>query len=359
MKRIFFLIFMMIGWIGCQSKTPSTQTNQPPTKLAIPPHGAYPGAYIDFGDSEDDVTLEKIENFQNMVHHHLAIVASSSYWGQQTFPRRNLDIIRANGSVPLIYWSPWDHPYDQDKGPDRFSLRNILAGKWDSYIDQWAEQAKAYGGPILVSWGLEMNGTWFPWSGCFYGGSKPIPNTHPQKFEGPELYKKAYRYVVDRVRSHHVTNIQWVFHANNYSYPEDPWNLVAQYYPGKNYVDWLALSVYGRQFDYEHDVTFKDSMDYPYQEICQLDPDKPVMLAEWGIGDFGNPQKKADWITEALEAMSTKYPRLKAAVFWHERWQNSDETYSNLRVNSSPESLAAYKKGISEPFWLSTPQFLP
>jgi hypothetical protein len=60
-----------------------------------------------------------------------------------------------------------------------------------------------------------------------------------------------------------------------------------------------------------------------------------------------------------------QYPMLKAAVFWNERWQNEpftnpDGTYqdggmSNLRVNSSPESLEAYRKGVGDDYWLGRP----
>jgi hypothetical protein len=50
-----------------------------------------------------------------------------------------------------------------------------------------------------------------------------------------------------------------------------------------------------------------------------------------------------------------KYPRLKAAIFWHERWQNDDGSYSNLRVNSSRASLQAYRDGLANPFWIGRP----
>jgi hypothetical protein len=45
---------------------------------------------------------------------------------------RNLEIIVRHDAIPLVYWSPWDRPYEQDHGPDRFSLDTILAGKWDA-----------------------------------------------------------------------------------------------------------------------------------------------------------------------------------------------------------------------------------
>jgi len=54
---------------------------------------------------------------------------------------------------------------------------------------------------------------------------------------------------------------------------------------------------------------------------------------------------------------AAKYPRLKAADFWHERWQNGDDSYSNLRVNSSTGSLNAYRSGVASPFWIGRPSW--
>jgi hypothetical protein len=49
-----------------------------PVEVVMPEHGAYTGAFMDFGDEEDDVTLEMIEDFETMVGKHQAIIASSS-----------------------------------------------------------------------------------------------------------------------------------------------------------------------------------------------------------------------------------------------------------------------------------------
>jgi len=307
---------------------------------------------MDFGESEDNVTLEQIEAFEEAVGKHQAIVASSSYWGEQSFPLHNLEIITRHNAIPLIYWSPWDRPYVMERGPDRFSLDAIIAGKWDAYIDSWARQAKTFGRPIFVAWGLEMNGNWFPWSGYFYGGGKELSK---DVYAGPDLYKKAYRYIVDRVRATGAKNIIWVFHVQNYSYPSGKWNHFEEYYPGDDYVDWLAMSAYGKQFRDERWVSASDTMVYAYDNLCGLNPDKPVMLAEWGIGEFPKAGDKAQWITEAFQTMKTRFPRLKAAVFWSERWENDDGTYSNLRVTSSPKALEAYRRGAADLFWLDRP----
>lgn len=347
-----------LAWYWQSTSTPfidaySTPAPPPPgATLAVPEKGVYSGAYLDWGEKEDDVTLEGIENFEELTGRPLAIVASSSYWGEQTFPGRNLRIIRNHGAMPLVYWSPWDRPYNQDAPPGRFALTRILKGEWDAYIDHWADSAAQFGTPVFVCFGLEMNGTWFPWSGWFYGAGKK--SRSGEDFAGPETYKQAYRYVVDRVRARGAKNILWVFHANNYSYPRDSWNNIARYYPGSNYVDWLGLSVYGKQFHDDDWAVFKPLLDWPYQELCALDPVKPIMLAEWGVGEFPNSGSKAEFITDAQKLIPT-YPRIHAAVFWHERWQNADGTYSNLRVDSSAATLEAFRRGLANPGWITQP----
>jgi hypothetical protein len=75
-----------------------------------------------------------------------------------------------------------------------------------------------------------------------------------------------------------------------------------------------------------------------------------------GIGEYPNSGDKGAWTTEAM-TLSKTYSRLKAMVFWHERWENEDGTYSNLRVHSSPTALEAYRKSVADSYWLGTPQF--
>lgn len=342
---------------GCQSEEPAKVEARGPQELVMPGKGAYTGAYVDFGEGEDDVTYDAITSFEQMTGKHLAIVAFGNFWGEQAFPEKTVRIVSGYGAIPMIYWSPWDRPYAEDRGPDRFSLPDILAGKWDAYIDQWADAARSYGKPILVSWGLEMNGTWFPWSGVYYGGGRVIGHKEGQPLHaGPELVKQAFRYVVDRVRARKADNILWGFHANHYTLPHVPWNMMANYYPGAEYVDWLGLSVYGKMLQSEEWNSFDKVMDAAYQEICRLDPQKPVILAEWGVGEFP-PASKAEFIAKGFADLPTRYPRVKGAVYWHERWENTDGSYSNLRVNSSPEALDAYRGGVASPYWFDRPQF--
>lgn len=327
------------------------------TRLVIPERQAYTGAYIDFGQNEDTVTFEVLEGFEALAGRHQAIIGFSNDWAKQAFPLQQIRVITAYGAIPLIYWNPWERPQDPGKKSNIFNLNDIINGAWDEYIERWARDAASTGRPILVSWGLEMNGTWFPWSGIFYGGKTVVVDTDPPRYQGPETFKKAYRHVVDRVRAAGAVNVQWVFHPNNTSEPDEPWNRMKNYYPGDAYVDWLGLSAYGQQYPHTGWIPFQKVLPEYYREICSITPDKPFILAEWGVGEFPKSGSKAAWLAEAFERFPVEFPRLKAAVYWHERWQNADGSYSNLRINSSEASLAAYRKGISHPFWLDTPLF--
>src|SRR5207249_1005196 len=169
---ISITLALVCALCACRKSARSSIDSNAAVEVVIPEHGAYTGAFMDFGDTEDEVTLEIIEEFETMVGKHQAIIASSSYWGEQTFPTANLNVIWRHGSLPLLFWSPWDKPYEQNRGPDKFGLNEIIAGKWDDYIDKWADAARNFGHPLIVVFGVEMNGTWFPWSGAYYGGAE-------------------------------------------------------------------------------------------------------------------------------------------------------------------------------------------
>ena len=119
--------------------------------------------------------------------------------------------------------------------------------------------------------------------------------------------------------------------------------------PGGGYVDWLSMSAYGQLTPDDDWTDWDEAMAKPYRSLCAMDPTKPVMLAEWGVGEFPKSGDKSEFIRTAFQEMNSgRYPRLKAAVFWHERWQNSDETYSNLRVQSSSRRVESVPGGCRQ-----------
>ncbi|RKZ22759.1 hypothetical protein DRQ23_04370, partial [bacterium] len=66
-------------------------------------------------------------------------------------------------------------------------------------------------------------------------------------------------------------------------------------------------------------------------------------------GDSSN--LKAIWYSDALSDLPAKYKRIKIAIVYSERWVNDDGTISDLRINSSNQSLDAFIEGISKDYF--------
>ena len=68
------------------------------------------------------------------------------------FPEKFATTAANNGAVPLVQMDP-----------DYVSLAGIASGRSDAYLTSYAEQVRAYGHPVILSFGHEMNGSWFSW----------------------------------------------------------------------------------------------------------------------------------------------------------------------------------------------------
>ena len=102
--RIRFCIGVLMALPSCHQRARTEKTDRDTAvEVMVPPHGAYTGAFIDFGEAEEDVSLEGIEDFENMVGKHQAIIASSSYWGEQDFPTASLNLIWQHRALPLVF----------------------------------------------------------------------------------------------------------------------------------------------------------------------------------------------------------------------------------------------------------------
>jgi len=341
---------------GCEEvgRNNSAQLEKLAKIVGTPPEGGcYVGVFPGWGELEDAVTAQQLSELEEMVGKQIAFSPFSSFWGRRQVLGTQLEAMAAYGAVPMLRLMPWGEPYWEPEGyQEEYSLQRIIDGEFDEYLSQWADQLKAFAKPVMVTFGAEMNGDWFAWSGVFHGGAEAAGFGDPGKADGPERYVAAYRHIVDLFRQREVGNVTWYFQPNHESHPDEDWNSISAYYPGDEYVDWLGLSVYGAQEETDEWVSFEQAMDPAYVEIMALSEEKPIVLAEWGVAEQPSKGDKAGWYTEALGKLQTRYPRVKIAVVYHERWENGDGTSSNLRIDSSPDALEAYRQGISPEYFV-------
>ncbi len=238
----------------------------------------------------------------------------------QPFPDLDAREARARGKTLQVTWEPW-HFSD----PNAIKLGDILAGKHDKYIDDWASGARSFGGEIWVRWGHEMNGNWYPWSVGNNGSNAAT-------------WSQAYRHIHDRFRVMGASNVRWVWCFNAESVPDASWNDAAKTYPGDNYVDAVAVDGYnfGTTTAHSRWQSFEEIFARPVALANRNWPDKPLWIGETGCATAGGD--KAQWLQAMDKALRGPLNRVES-VTWFEAAKEAD-----WRVMSSLGSARAARQ---------------
>jgi hypothetical protein len=224
--------------------------------------------------------------------------------------------LEARGQTPMVTWQLYKSGWS---GPT-ISLSDIAAGAYDGYLRRAADLAQSLPFDVMIRFGHEMNGDWYPWSGH------------------PSAYVNAWRHIVTVFRGEGASNVKWVWSPNVDlgSYP------FARYFPGDSWVDYVALDGYNwgtSGVGTDRWQSLSQVFSSSYQQITQMST-KPVIIAETSSSEVGGD--KAAWIREGLlRTVPEQFPRVRAVV-WFDRWMEQD-----WRVNSSQESLQAFKDVVS------------
>jgi membrane-bound metal-dependent hydrolase YbcI (DUF457 family) len=259
-----------------------------------------------------------LDQYSEEVGRRPAIVGAYKRWDVAPFYRPELHEIASRGAVPMVGWEPWN------EAGHGYRLAAIAKGHFDGYIHRSAREAREWGGPILVRFGQEMNGSWAPWQRGRNGTTGP-------------RFIAAWRHIVTIFRRVGATNVSWVWcpYVNNGDLP------YMDFYPGDKWVDWLALDGFnwGEPTAWQ---SFPKIFDKSYRQLTHVGR-KPIMIAETGSDETGG--SKAHWLRRTLRHQLPRLKRVRAVV-WFDAPDGSD-----FRVNSSPAALQAFREGISSPLY--------
>ncbi|WP_163511474.1 DUF7594 domain-containing protein [Fodinicola acaciae] len=239
----------------------------------------------------------------------------------------------AHPRILLINWKPQG---------DR-TWAQVAGGAVDAYIDQEASYLKKN---FTDRFFLALH-------------HEPEMDVNPTAGSGMTAkdYAAMFRHVVERLRADGVTNA--VFVLNYLGTPDwgsQPW--FNDLYPGDDVVDWIAEDPYViRGSDPWWTTTFGAAVDrkesghpqWPgfYSWAKQYHPDRPIMLAEWGVDEQpSDPDGKADFFLNQIGGMQ-QYPNIKALVYWN---SVPFHPVGITRVDSSQPALDAYRKLSDIPF---------
>ncbi len=235
---------------------------------------------------------------------------------------------QARGAIPLVTMSL----------TSEVTLADIAAGKQDAAIEQWAQEAKAFGHPFLFAPWWEMNGGWYAW------GRSP-------SFVG------AWRHFHDLVAAAGATNVTWTWVVNGIW--EDPESDPRPYYPGDAYVDWTGLDSYnwGRNPAQPDRWITPDRVVSPTLKLIrEVAPEKPVAIVETAASEYGG--NKTDWIREMLTTYLPHHPEIKAFLWFNWPFLKGEKR-SDWPIETSAPAQQQFRKAIQGSLYRGAPVALP
>ena len=262
------------------------------------------------------------------------------------------------GMMPLLTWEsrPMKAGNDQAEDPD-YSLpviigdpENGVPGRYDEYLRQYARDIVALGLPLAIRLDHEMNGSWYPWGERAWGGN-PLNGNRKGDFV------TMWRHVHDIFEAEGAGEyVLWVWAPNIVNslpaYAKNSSWYMSSLYPGDEYVDWVGLSGYYRPpYRADQTPTFQYTFDRSLDQLREVAPGKPILLAEIGASEVGG--KKPAWVTSLFDSLAEpEYDDVVGFAWFHHTVttiSGGERVTNDWRITSRRDSLEAFVAGMDDP----------
>ncbi len=213
----------------------------------------------------------------------------------------------------------------------------IAAGRYDGELVREAQQIKAFGKPILIGFHHE-------------------PEDDLARFGTPADFAAAFRRFVTVYREQGVTNAEYAWIMMTWNFRKG--GPAVQYYPGDDYVDYVATDGYnsaGCRSGAPNPAKSKS-----FAGIFQgaydfaVTHNKMFVAAEYGSVEFPSvPGLKAQWILDSAVTAKT-WPSLKGMAYFN----HGVDAVSVCKwsLDSSTTALQAFLDNAKDPFFNNVPK---
>jgi beta-mannanase len=198
--------------------------------------------------------------------------------------------------------------------PTGASVADMAAGHFDSYLRTYADAVRAFGHPVVIGFGHEMNAPWYSW------GNGHVP---------PRTFVAAWRHLVDVFRQQGADNATWLWTIQADVRGSGP---VAAWWPGANYVTWIGIDGYY----YLCSDTFATVFGGTIAQV-RLFTRKPVLLSETAVGPLAGQSAK---ITDLFRGMAS-YGTL--GLVWFDITQDQGVYHQDWRVEDSVPAERSFR----------------
>jgi hypothetical protein len=289
---------------GCSSGVPAPAAARGPF-AAIP---AAPGSLNGVYENGAPASYAGITRFAAATGTtpHVALYYSS-WW--EKFQSGFAETARGRGAVVLVQINP-----------QNVNIQHIAAGWNDTYLRSYAASVKAFGHPVILSFGHEMNGRWYSWG-----------NGHTK----PAVFIAAWRHIVDVFRQEGAGNVTWLWTVNALNAAGAP---LRQWWPGASYVTWVGIDGYY----YTSSDTYQDVFGRTITEVRAFTSD-PVLISEVATGPGTAAASQVTGLFAGMRA-----DKVLGAI-WFDEAQDKGEYHQDWNLEADPAALAAYKAAVKTP----------
>jgi hypothetical protein len=279
-----------------------TASSAPYPRPAIQHPAAF--RYVGAFERNTPTTYLPVTRFAGVAGRRPNITVYYSPWGA-SFRARFVTAAARAGAVVLVQLEPW-----------HASMAAIAAGRWDSYLQSFADQVRRYGGQVILSFGPEANGGWYPWG---WHHSRPAE------------WRAAWRHVVTLFRQSDARNVTWLWDISGASRAT---GAVRSWWPGHQYVDWIGIDGYY----FTHTDTFKSVIGDTVRTVRTFTR-KPVLLSEVGVGPLAGQVKK---ITSLFAGIRRNH---LLGLIYFDVAQDNGLYHQDWRLDNNPAAVAAFRTG--------------
>lgn len=229
----------------------------------------------------------------------------------------------------VVYYSGWNDPFSTSFAqtawshgayvlvqlqPKGVTLASIAAGHSDAYLRAYAAAVVAFRHPVILSFGHEMNGTWYSWG---------------DGHASPANFVAAWRHIVRVFRAAGARNVTWLWAVNSIAGAASS---LSQWWPGAAWVDWTGIDgYYFRATD-----TFGSVFGSTIADIRSFST-APLLIAETAVGTTPNRVSQIRALFAGVRAEHL------AGLVWFDESQHSGLYHQDWRLENDPSALAAFR----------------
>jgi mannan endo-1,4-beta-mannosidase len=242
-------------------------------------------------------------------------------------------LARVSGVKPGIagYYSSWEEPFASsfartawDHGayvlvqlqPGSTTLSSIAAGRSDAYLRSFADAVASFGHPVILSFGHEMNGSWYSWG----DGHEPAAD-----------FVAAWRHIVRVFRAQGAANVTWLWAVNSVAGASSD---LKQWWPGAAWVNWVGIDGYY----FGTADTFGSVFGATIADIRAFSQ-APLLIAETAVGTTEDRDSQIKGLFAGVREQHL------AGLMWFDEAQNSGLYHQDWRLEDDPSALAAFAAG--------------